>query len=233
VIPGPSQVPAVHPLLRQRSRTEASVTLTHEVTVQLTLTEQDAQTLRNMLHDYLPALGREAARTNLGADDLRAELGRREALRNRLLVELGANPLPQKTGNPATGCFGSETVAKGTCAAQTCGSAVGLRATDIAAYKRVLRETAARLGGQVTVLEQEARQPTGTALGTAEEATALALLQTEEGSLAEVNAALDRIDRGTFGRCEGCGKPVTKSRLDALPHARYCIVCARHPHAAG
>jgi DnaK suppressor protein len=182
--------------------------------VQLSLTEQDAQTLRNLLRDYLPVLGR----ANLSA----CELARREALCERLLTDLG--PDVAAAHKPGAGCAG-----------KACRSAHALSATDVAAYGRRLREAAARLGGQVTALEAEARQPTGTALGTAEEAAALALLHTEEGSLAEVTAALDRIDRGTYGRCEACGKPVAKARLDALPHARHCIACDRagtHPTGA-
>jgi RNA polymerase-binding transcription factor DksA len=194
--------------------------------VQLILTEQDAQTLRDLLHDYLPDLAREAARTHLGARELGAELSRRVALCERLLKDLGpGGPVPhawpEAAGHHAVGCAG-----------KSCRSAAGLSPTEVAAYRQRLWEAAARLGGQVTALEAEARQPTGTAVGTAEEATALSLLHTEEGSLAEVNAALDRIDRGTYGRCEACGKPVAKTRLDALPHARHCIACARTAPAA-
>jgi DnaK suppressor protein len=178
--------------------------------VQLTLTEPDAQTLRDLLHDYLPTLAREAARMNVSA----CEFARREVLCERLLRDLGRSGAAGH--EPAAGCAG-----------KACRSAHALSAADVAAYGERLREAAARLGGQVTVLEAEARQPTGTALGTAEEATSLALLYTEEGTLAEVTAALDRIDRGTYGRCEACGKAVTKARLDALPHARHCIACAR------
>jgi RNA polymerase-binding transcription factor DksA len=45
--------------------------------------------------------------------------------------------------------------------------------------------------------------------------------------LAEVIAALDRIDAGTFGTCLDCGRPISRARLDALPYARQCIRCAR------
>ena len=55
------------------------------------------------------------------------------------------------------------------------------------------------------------------------------LIANEENLLAEANAALARIDAGTFGRCETCGKVIAIARLDALPYARLCIRCA---HAA-
>jgi len=52
------------------------------------------------------------------------------------------------------------------------------------------------------------------------------LLEHEEFLSSEIREAFDRIDNGTFGRCETCGKPIAKERLDALPYARRCIPCA-------
>src|SRR5262249_51242717 len=42
-----------------------------------------------------------------------------------------------------------------------------------------------------------------------------------------IDSALKRIDEGTFGRCEECGKDIAAGRLQALPYARYCIDCSR------
>jgi DnaK suppressor protein len=44
--------------------------------------------------------------------------------------------------------------------------------------------------------------------------------------LAEVDAALARIDAGSYGVCEGCGHSVGRSRLIALPETRLCIGCS-------
>ncbi len=41
--------------------------------------------------------------------------------------------------------------------------------------------------------------------------------------LAEIDAALARIDDGTFGTCERCGNPIGAERLEALPWATLCI----------
>jgi len=41
--------------------------------------------------------------------------------------------------------------------------------------------------------------------------------------LAAIDAALARIDDGTFGTCEVCGKPIDEERLEALPWATLCI----------
>src|SRR5205807_3917678 len=44
-----------------------------------------------------------------------------------------------------------------------------------------------------------------------------------EAELAELDAALTRVDGGTYGTCEGCGEPISDARLEALPAARYCV----------
>ncbi len=38
-----------------------------------------------------------------------------------------------------------------------------------------------------------------------------------------IDAALQRIDDGTYGRCEACGEPIGEARLEAIPAARFCI----------
>jgi DnaK suppressor protein len=47
-----------------------------------------------------------------------------------------------------------------------------------------------------------------------------------EGNLLyHLNLALERIDRGEYGLCVGCGKEINAERLEAVPHARLCIEC--------
>ena len=55
----------------------------------------------------------------------------------------------------------------------------------------------------------------------------IGLIENEAGELLEIEAALERIEAGTYGMCEACGKPVPKPRLMALPFARLCIACKR------
>ncbi len=43
--------------------------------------------------------------------------------------------------------------------------------------------------------------------------------------LEKVNHALAAIDRGTYGICENCGKPIAKARLLALPYSTMCLSC--------
>jgi DnaK suppressor protein len=55
----------------------------------------------------------------------------------------------------------------------------------------------------------------------------LALRDRSLAQLALVEAALARVDDGSFGRCERCGKPIASARLEVLPWAAYCIECQR------
>jgi RNA polymerase-binding transcription factor DksA len=48
-----------------------------------------------------------------------------------------------------------------------------------------------------------------------------------------VNAALERLDRGHFGHCEGCWRMVSSRRLRAVPYARLCSKCAQTGRAHG
>jgi len=47
----------------------------------------------------------------------------------------------------------------------------------------------------------------------------------ERKLIMKVKEALDRIDNGTFGICESCGKPISEKRLMARPVTTLCIEC--------
>ena len=55
----------------------------------------------------------------------------------------------------------------------------------------------------------------------------LALRERNELQLAAVEAALKRLDGGTYGTCVECGDPIATERLEALPWASHCIGCQR------
>lgn len=44
-------------------------------------------------------------------------------------------------------------------------------------------------------------------------------------ALAEIDGALDRMARGTYGRCVTCSRPIPDDRLDVLPMAPRCMPC--------
>lgn len=49
------------------------------------------------------------------------------------------------------------------------------------------------------------------------------VLQRVENELAEIEAALQRLDAGTYGRCEVCGAEISEGRLEVKPAARFCL----------
>jgi RNA polymerase-binding transcription factor DksA len=115
---------------------------------------------------------------------------------------------------------------------------------ELNAHRQQLLALRDRLTGDVTHLSDEAfRKSDGEAggnlshmpihmadLGTDnfEQENTLNLLANEEQILAEIAAALDRLDNGTFGRCEECqGEIMPRARLKELPYTRYCVACAR------
>ena len=53
------------------------------------------------------------------------------------------------------------------------------------------------------------------------------LEENSEHVLAEIDAALERIEAGTFGTCRSCGRPIAPERLEAIPWATQCIDCRR------
>ncbi|HUH05513.1 MAG TPA: TraR/DksA C4-type zinc finger protein [Kofleriaceae bacterium] len=50
--------------------------------------------------------------------------------------------------------------------------------------------------------------------------------------LEEVHAALERIERGIFGTCEGCGTRISEARIALVPYLRTCDTCAETQPAA-
>lgn len=118
------------------------------------------------------------------------------------------------------------------------------------AYRRKLYKLLARAAEDRHELRAEALQPIGgeasggisnvpvhladLANRSCEEDVSLTLLETEEGRMAEINLALERLRHGTFGRCESCRRPIAKRRLRSLPYTRCCFGCERRreEHAA-
>lgn len=48
--------------------------------------------------------------------------------------------------------------------------------------------------------------------------------------VAQIKAALARMDAGTFGLCQGCDEPISEARLAVLPHTPWCKDCAGPGH---
>ena len=56
----------------------------------------------------------------------------------------------------------------------------------------------------------------------------LALEKRIREQLAEVEHALQKFQKGTYGLCDSCGQPIDPARLEALPQASLCLSCKAH-----
>ncbi|HVK07277.1 MAG TPA: TraR/DksA C4-type zinc finger protein [Gemmataceae bacterium] len=117
--------------------------------------------------------------------------------------------------------------------------------SDLAAFRKTLRTLAGRLEQSLAHDQRELLRledpdlPTGPMPSTEDEPNAglheveLGLIANESALLTDVTDALRRIDEGTFGGCEGCGRQIGRARLTAVPYARHCIRCAKLTEPAG
>lgn len=65
-----------------------------------------------------------------------------------------------------------------------------------------------------------------------ERALATGLRERSRAELLEIEAAIEALASGTYGRCARCGAPIAHARLQALPATRTCFSCAADPEAA-
>jgi len=99
------------------------------------------------------------------------------------------------------------------------------RAALLAERRQVLAELAAievAGPGQMTYGSQAAA-----ATHVFEQQRDLALRDRNQQHLAAIDAAIARLDAGTYGRCTACHQPISAERLAALPAAALCIDCQR------
>jgi RNA polymerase-binding protein DksA len=85
-----------------------------------------------------------------------------------------------------------------------------------------LEETRAEAPGPMTYGSQAAA-----ATHVFEQQRDLALHDRNAQHLAAIDAALERLDAGTYGSCVACHRPIAPERLEALPWASLCIDCQR------
>ena len=93
-----------------------------------------------------------------------------------------------------------------------------------------LREARAAVHHEGSLLEETGDLAIGSGDHIADSATETYMRELDEGLeenadhlLEEIDAALARIDDGTFGLCRSCGKPIAPERLEAVPYATLCI----------
>jgi len=110
-----------------------------------------------------------------------------------------------------------------------------LKAADLKKYERLLLQKRAEILGDVNHMKEETLKKERSDLSNVpfhmadagsdnyELENTLGLMDEEVKILTEIDAAMVRIEKKTFGICEGSGKPIPKTRLEAIPWARYCI----------
>lgn len=116
----------------------------------------------------------------------------------------------------------------------------GLNSRELEHFRDLLLDKRRELLGDVRSMESEALRSSGGTnlsnlpihmadMGTDnyEQEFTLSLVEKDRNLLRDINAALGKIQNGTYGICEGSGKPITKVRLEAQPWAKYSIEYAR------
>ena len=118
-----------------------------------------------------------------------------------------------------------------------------MSAVDTTRFREILEEERQRVLDAISYLHEETpgslADETEEVAGTVDNhlgETATATLDREidysleensEQVLRSIDAALQRIDEGTFGICATCGRPISEERLEAIPYATQCIDCRR------
>ena len=96
--------------------------------------------------------------------------------------------------------------------------------------KRLSSELQSKL--EQSVVEIHEGSPYGkreeTATESSELESRLTVAQYIREQLAEVEHALGKLARGTYGLCDSCGKPIPLARLKAIPQANLCFDCKAH-----
>ena len=78
-------------------------------------------------------------------------------------------------------------------------------------------------GGATSELSTYDQHPADVGTETFQREADESIVESIKAELDEVDAALRRLDDGTYGTCQACGRPIGDDRLEALPWTRFCI----------
>lgn len=116
-----------------------------------------------------------------------------------------------------------------------------MKKSDLKAYKERLLLLRARIRGDVNGMVEAALKSGGEASGQAsrmpihmadigsdnfEQEFTLSLMENDEETLGQIEAALERVEDGVYGLCVECDAKISKTRLNAIPQTPHCIKCA-------
>ena len=122
----------------------------------------------------------------------------------------------------------------------------GLSPKELEHFRDLLLAKRREILGDMSAMEREALRTSGSSnlstlpihmadMGTDnyEQEFTLGLVETERKLLREINNALAKIQNGSFGICEGTGKPINKARLEVQPWAKFSIEYAKQMERGG
>jgi DnaK suppressor protein len=93
------------------------------------------------------------------------------------------------------------------------------------------------LAGDLSLLKELREQSSGDvvdfALDSAQDEINSQLAEVESRELSNIEAALEKMREGSYGKCEGCNDSIPLIRLQALPYATYCINCQQEMERSG
>ena len=108
-----------------------------------------------------------------------------------------------------------------------------LTKADLAHFKELLLVRRRRILANVNAMEEEALKASDQDFSVDhmadhgsdnyEQDFTLSLVESERKELVEIDEAVDRIAKGTYGICEGTGKIIARTRLEAIPYTRHSI----------
>jgi DnaK suppressor protein len=75
-------------------------------------------------------------------------------------------------------------------------------------------------GGELSSFDQH---PGDSGTETFEMEKNVSLLEQVDDELLEIQTAVERLERGTYGTCQACGRPIGDERLEAMPATRFCV----------
>jgi RNA polymerase-binding transcription factor DksA len=105
-----------------------------------------------------------------------------------------------------------------------------LQDADDRVAQEALRQSGGEASGQLSSVPMH---PADVGTDAFEQQMNSSLMQNERQIQGEVAAALERIEEGTFGRCQNCDREISKERLKMLPYTRYCVKCAQNAEDDG
>ena len=86
--------------------------------------------------------------------------------------------------------------------------------------QREQEESTSDTGGELSNFDQH---PGDSGTETFEMEKNVSLLEQVDDELLEIEGAAQRLERGTYGTCQACGRPIGDERLEAMPATRFCV----------